>query len=339
MKIANKIKICDVSHRDGSYLNDFRVDAKHTEDIITCVDSAGVDYVEIGHGLGISAGSFNLPAALQDTEYCEIAKTHTKNSKWGTFCIAEKCSTSDVIDVLKYQPNFIKVGVEPDRFKETEHIFDLVASSSTEAILFFMKSYAWSLSNLLKAIDAAMQKGIKKVYIVDSAGTMLGNDVTAMVKMFLNEFPEIEVGFHGHNNLGLAVSNSLAAVESGATHVDCSMLGVGRSGGNCCIEQFIFVLQRLGIITNVNVFKLLDFSTNKLPDIYPLQHILPLDIIFGSSGFHSAFFNKVREAAQKHNIDINKLSYELGRITRVSPSAEELQRAIDVVLDSEWITT
>lgn len=336
MSIHNKINICDVSHRDGSYLNDFRVNARHTEDIVLCVDDAGVDFVEIGHGLGISGGTFNLPAALKDIEYCQIAQQHAKKTKWGTFCIAEKCDESDVLDVLSYKPNFIKVGIEPNRFKESKRIIDIVSDSDTEAILFFMKSYAWSMNEMLDAIDKSINDRINKVYIVDSAGTMLPRDIAFQISTFLNSFPNIEIGFHGHNNLGLAVSNSITAVENGATYIDCSMLGVGRSGGNCCIEQFIFVLQRLGIKTNIDVFKLLEFSTSKLPHIYPMQHVLPLDIIFGSSGFHSAFFSKVREAAEKNNIDINRLSYELGKITRVNPTTEELERAISIVSGVEW---
>lgn len=338
MKTARKIYICDVSHRDGSYLNDFRVNARQTHEMVTCVDSAGVDYIEVGHGLGISAGEFHQPAKLTDDEYCHITTDSIKQAKWGMFCIAEKCAQKDVARILSYNPSFIKIGCEPDRFSHAEKILlQVAASANTQPILFLMKSYAWKLQSMLEAIAVSINSGVKIVYIVDSAGTMLGVEVAQLVNEFLEAFPGIAVGFHGHNNLGLAVSNSITAIENGATHVDCSMLGVGRSGGNCCIEQFVFILQRMNIPTRIDVFKLLKFANYKLPLIYPLQPIAPLDIIFGCSGFHSAFFNKVRAAAEEYNIDVNRLSYELGKITRIEPSVEELKIAVAASLEKEWV--
>ena len=96
--------------------------------------------------------------------------------------------------------------------------------------------------------------GANCVYITDSAGYMLPEDVTVSGRIWpaLSLRPETELGFHGHHNLAMGVANSIAAVAAGANRIDGSMAGLGAGAGNTPLEVFIAVCDRMGIETGVD---------------------------------------------------------------------------------------
>ena len=87
--------------------------------------------------------------------------------------------------------------------------------------------------------------GVRIVYVVDTTGTFLPEDVRRYVEA-IHDASDVTVGYHGHNNLGMAVANTLEAFEAGADFLDGTLMGFGRGAGNCQTECLIAALQRRG---------------------------------------------------------------------------------------------
>lgn len=323
------VEILDCTVRDGAYVKNQQLTAEDTYKLSSLAESAGFDYVEVGHGLGVG-GYRKAPASpISDTEFCAQAARAAKHTKWGTFAIAGICSDEELEAALMTKPEFVRIGMDPGQEQLALPMLKTIAAHGVVPMAFFMKSYAWELPDILRAAEQCVKNHARFLYIVDSAGTMIPEEVTALTQWLLNIDPHVKVGFHGHNNLGLATANSLAAVKAGASIIDCSLMGIGRSAGNCVMEQLLFALMRYHIATNVDVYKVLEFSEIELKKIYPEMEMLKsADIVFGYSGFHSQFAKRVKAAAELHGVLYYQLVVELCKITQSEPSEEDIAMAV-----------
>ncbi len=87
--------------------------------------------------------------------------------------------------------------------------------------------------------------GANCIYCTDSAGYMLPDEVSEKIGLLRAELsPATEIGFHGHHNMGMAIANSLAAIEAGASRIDGSVAGLGAGAGNTPLEVFVAVCMR-----------------------------------------------------------------------------------------------
>ena len=157
--------------------------------------------------------------------------------------------------------------------------------------------------------------GAQTVYITDSAGYMLPDDVKerlTAVRQALD--PKTELGFHGHHNMAMGIANSLAAVECGATRIDAAAAGLGAGAGNTPMEVFIAVCDRMGIETGVDVFKIQDVAEDLVVPI--MDHVIRIDrdsLTLGYAGVYSSFLLFAKRAEKKYGISARELLVELGR--------------------------
>jgi 4-hydroxy-2-oxovalerate/4-hydroxy-2-oxohexanoate aldolase len=157
--------------------------------------------------------------------------------------------------------------------------------------------------------------GAQTVYITDSAGYMLPDDVTQRVSALKAVLkPETEIGFHGHHNLGLGIWNSIAAIEAGASRIDGSVAGLGAGAGNTPLEVFLAVADRLGIQTGVDLFKLMDVAEDVIVPM--MDHIVRVDrdsLTLGFAGVYSTFLLHAKRAAARFGVSARDILVELGR--------------------------
>ena len=158
--------------------------------------------------------------------------------------------------------------------------------------------------------------GGEAVYLVDSAGALLPDNVRANVAALRSELPdEVEIGIHEHNNLSLAVANSVAAIEEGATIVDVTLAGMGAGAGNCQAEPLIAVLDRLGFETGVDLMRMQDIA-----DDFVRTELMPGPIVIdrltgtlGYAGVPAAFLLHAIRAGERFGVDPREIVLELGR--------------------------
>jgi 4-hydroxy-2-oxovalerate aldolase len=157
--------------------------------------------------------------------------------------------------------------------------------------------------------------GAEVVYVTDSAGAMLPDDVTRRVAALRQHLTDdVEIGFHGHHNLALGVANSMAAVEAGATWIDGSTCGLGAGAGNTPTEVFVAVCDRMGIETGVDVMNMADAAEDVVRPILDRPVIVDrAALILGYAGVYSSFLLHAERAADRFGVPTRDLLLEVAR--------------------------
>jgi 4-hydroxy-2-oxovalerate aldolase len=168
------------------------------------------------------------------------------------------------------------------------------------------------------------------VYVVDSAGAMVPDDVRGRVSLLASHL-KIKTGFHAHNNLGLAIGNTLAAIEEGADVVDGSLAGMGAGAGNTPTEVLVAVLDKLGYETGVDLYAVMDAAEDVVrPLMQRPQVIDKAALSLGYAGVYSSFLLHTARAAEKYQLDPRDILIELGK-RKVVGGQEDM--IVDVALE------
>ncbi len=174
--------------------------------------------------------------------------------------------------------------------------------------------------------------GANCVYATDSAGYMLPDDVSARIGALRAALdPATEVGFHGHHNLALGIANSLAAIEAGAGRIDGSVAGLGAGAGNTPLEVFAAVLDRMGVHTGIDVYRLMDAAEDVVVPLMDQPIRVDRDsLVLGYAGVYSSFLLHAKRAADKYGLKSAAILAELGRRKTVGGQEDMIE---DVALD------
>ena len=184
-----------------------------------------------------------------------------------------------------------------------------------------MKSYAVSPQDFQRRLAETVQWGAQTVYVVDSAGGMLPNDVREYVLRLREVVGDAGIGFHGHNNFGLANANTLAALDAGATMIDTTLLGMGRSSGNAQTEVLLVLLEKLGFETGVDLLKAMDAGEQLIrPRMNGGTGVSALEVTMGAAQFHSSFMPRIEKACNTYRIDAKLLITEVSKVDKINPS-------------------
>jgi 4-hydroxy-2-oxovalerate/4-hydroxy-2-oxohexanoate aldolase len=169
--------------------------------------------------------------------------------------------------------------------------------------------------------------GANCIYCTDSAGYMLPDDVSARIKALRATLkPETEIGFHGHHNMAMGIANSLAAIEAGAVRIDGSAAGLGAGAGNTPLEVFNAVATRMGILTGVDVFRLMDVAEDLVVPM--MDHPIRIDrdaLILGYAGVYSSFLLFAKRAGAKYGVSSADILVELGRLKTVGGQEDMIE--------------
>ena len=193
-----------------------------------------------------------------------------------------------------------------------------------------MKAYVSSPEELAAEARMLQEAGVDKITIMDSAGTMFPEEAAAYTRA-LKAAVSIPVGFHGHSNLGLSQANALSAAAAGADEIDCGLLGMARSVGNCATELAAATLEKKGYLKGVDLYKLLDYLEAELiPSMEAYNYhaaVGPVDLMLGLSGCHSNFLPIFRKVAEEEGVSLLRLIADVSAIDRKNPS-EALLREV-----------
>ncbi|WP_440992291.1 hypothetical protein [Haloarchaeobius baliensis] len=295
--------ILDCTLRDGSYPIQFQFSAEDTGRLVKKLSNAGVEKIEVGHGLGLNAQATNGVAAASDRAYIEAATNAAGSADIGVFYIPGIGTLDDVRMAADAGADFIRIGTNVDDWEQMESPITLANDLGLEVCANFMKSYSVDADSLAEAAAAVVEYGADVVYVVDSAGCMLPAEVRTYISTLVEALPDATVGFHCHDNLNLSVANSLAAADAGAGVVDATLQGIGRSAGNTPIEVFATVLQKRGGAASIDQKYLMDLGQNEIDQLAGSKNIDPIDLTAGYARFHTKFLEMVYESAAKYDLD------------------------------------
>ncbi len=317
-------KLMDCTLRDGSYAVDFQFTAKFTASLSKVLDDLGFDYIEVGHGIGIGASDKVRRAAATDIQYARSANSSIKNSQWGMFAIPN-IATPDLVDELfDEEMDFLRVGIDALDLHTGLSFLEKIIKPGRQIFVNFMKSYALTPEELGKRVKLANSIGVDGIYFVDSAGGILPTELQEYSQVFLENKGNSKLGFHGHDNLGLAVSNSLFLAGEGFEIIDCTMQGLGRSSGNATTEKIVALFAKLKFNENYSVIDVLKAGEEHVRPKIPLPGHSGLDTFAGFTLFHTSYMENLIEVSREFLVDPYVLMQEHCKTNLISASVLEL---------------
>lgn len=303
----NSPEIMDVTLRDGSYVIDFQFTAADTALIVAALEQVGFDLIEVGHGIGLGASEAGLGAAAEtDEAYMRATADVLKRARWGMFCIPGVARPEHIDLAADHGMSFIRIGTNVDDVAKGQPFIERARRRGLYVYANFMKSYASTPAEFAERVLAAEGYGAQTVYLVDSAGSMLTEDIRRYVEG-VRARTQVRLGFHGHNNLGMGVANSLTAADLDVAVVDTSLQGFGRGAGNTSTEQFLCALQRRGVEIPMDPIAVMDVGERYILPMIVNRGLSSMDMVSGLAQFHSSYMGVIREFASRYRIDPRRL--------------------------------
>jgi 4-hydroxy-2-oxovalerate aldolase len=331
------IKILDSTLRDGSNAINFQFDRELTQKILSGLEKSGIEWIEMGHGLGLGATKkCGKPAPLSDEEYMDLAKSTLKKANFGFIILKKFGEKKDIKLAAERGARFIRIG---SNITEVNQIEDYIKYAKEKGLIVFialMKAYAvTSMKEYVKILQKLEKWGADIVTLMDSAGTMLPEEIIKYINQGKKNV-NIFLGFHAHNNLQLAIANTITAIKAGADYVDVSIGGLGRSAGNAPTEILAILLEKYGWGKILDYKVLSDLNDNYIfPLIKGQNRFSSVALTFGYAGFHSSFFPIVQKVVREYpSVDYRDLVIKLSIEEKVNVT-EELVRRITKDLSSE----
>ena len=313
---GKKVAVHDMTLRDGMHPKRHQMTIEQMTQIASGLDRAGVPYIEVTHGDGLGGSSVNYGfPAHTDEQYLGAVIPLMKQAKVSALLIPGIGTVDHLMMAKDLGVHTIRVATHCTEADVSEQHIIKARSLNMDTVGFLMMAHMSDAQSLVKQAKLMESYGANCIYITDSAGYMLPDDVTVRldaVRQALN--PETELGFHGHHNLAMGVANSLAAVAAGASRIDAAAAGLGAGAGNTPMEVFIAVCARMGVETGVDVFKIQDVAEDLVVPI--MDHIIRVDrdsLTLGYAGVYSSFLLFAKRAEAKYGVPARDILVELGR--------------------------
>lgn len=313
---GRKVLVHDMCLRDGMHAKREQISVEQMVKVATALDDAGVPLIQVTHGAGMGGNSLQHGFALaSNEEYLKAVCPKMKQAKVSVLLIPGLGTMRELQSAYDCGARSVHVATHCTEADTSPQHIAFARKLGMDTTGFLMMAHLNNPEGLAQQGKLMESYGAQTIYITDSAGYLLPDDVVARVQALKAVLkPETEIGFHGHHNLGLGIWNSIAAIEAGASRIDGSVAGLGAGAGNTPLEAFLAVCERLGIETGVDLFKLMDVAEDVIVPM--MDHIVRVDrdsLTLGFAGVYSTFLLHAKRAAARFGVSARDILVELGR--------------------------
>ena len=313
---GRKVLLHDMCLRDGMHAKREQISVDQMVQVATALDEAGVPLIQVTHGAGLGGNSLQHGFALaSNEEYLKAVCPLMKQAKVSVLLIPGLGTMRELQSAYDCGARSVHVATHCTEADTSPQHIAFARRLGMDTTGFLMMSHLNTPEGLARQGLLMEGYGAQTIYITDSAGHMLPDDVkdrVSALKAVLK--PETEIGFHGHHNLGLGVWNSIAAIEAGASRIDGSVAGLGAGAGNTPLEALLAVCERLGVDTGVDLFRLMDVAEEVIVPM--MDHLVRVDrdsLTLGFAGVYSTFLLHAKRAAARFGVPARDILVELGR--------------------------
>jgi len=313
---GRRVTLHEMCLRDGMHPKRHQITLQQMTSIARALDDAGMPLVEISHGDGLGGGSVNYGFPLHsDEEYLRAVVPLVKRARISALLLPGIGTVDHLQMAHDIGVRTIRVATHCTESDVGEQHVKLARKLGMDTVGFLMMAHMASPERLVKEALQFESYGANCVYVTDSAGYMLPEDVKARVGAVRAALrPHTEVGFHGHHNLAMGVANSIAAIEAGANRIDAACAGLGAGAGNTPMEVLVAVLDRMGVQTGVDVFRIQDVAEDLVVPMMDFPIRIDRDALtLGYAGVYGSFLLFAKRAEKKYGVPAREILVELGR--------------------------
>ncbi len=309
-----KIRIIDSTLRDGMHAVSHQFTPDDMAAIATAQNAAGLDTVEVGQGDGLGGSSFQYGFAVaSDADYMKAVASVLTTTKMAVLLLPGIGTHKDLENAAKCGAKAVRIATHVTEADIAEQHIKIAKSLGMEAVTFLMMAHMAPTEKVVEQAKLFDEYGSDLIYVTDSAGALLPHQAAERVKA-VKAAVSAPVAFHAHNNLGLAIANSLAAVEAGASCVDGCLCGLGAGAGNAQTEVLAAVFDRMGVATGINLYKAMDAAEDVVrPRMHRPQVISKLGLTIGWAGVYGSFMLHATRAGEKYGVDPRDILVEMGK--------------------------
>ncbi|GAA4558509.1 4-hydroxy-2-oxovalerate aldolase [Planotetraspora kaengkrachanensis] len=321
------IRVTDSSLRDGSHAKQHQFTAEHVRSVVAALDDAGVSVIEVTHGDGLGGSSFNYGFSLTpEQELIKAAVATARQAKIAFLMLPGLGIQDDIREAADNGASICRIATHCTEADIAVQHFGLARELGLETVGFLMMAHSRTPEVLARQARIMADAGCQCVYVVDSAGALIMEQTSDRVAALVAELgADAQVGFHGHENLGLGVANSILAVRAGALQIDGSARRFGAGAGNTPVEAFTAVAERLGIRTGIDTIKIMDAAEDVVRPIMDGECLLDrMALTMGYTGVYSSFLKHADRQAKKYGVPGAEILLEAGRRKLVGGQEDQL---------------
>jgi 4-hydroxy 2-oxovalerate aldolase len=329
----NAFRLTDSTLRDGSHALAHQYTEEQVRNVVRGLDLAGVPVIEVSHGDGLGGSSFNYGFSHTDEKrLLRAAVAEATSSRIAILMLPGIGIKEDLVESAEIGVDIARIATHCTEADISEQHIRLAKELGMETVGFLMMAHMISPEELLQQARLMESYGADCVYVVDSAGAMTIDDARSRVAA-LKAGLSCQVGIHAHNNLSLAVANSMAALEEGVDQIDGCTTGLGAGAGNCPTEILVAAFDKSGIETGIDPLAVMEVAEDVVRPLKPAQGVIDRDgLLLGYSGVYGSFLLHAKRAAERFGVDSADILLELGR-RKVVGGQEDM--IIDVAVELE----
>ena len=327
------LRVTDTSLRDGSHHKQHQFTAEEVRSIVEALDDAGVPVLEVAHGDGLGGSSFNYGfSKTPEQELIKIAVDTAKRAKIAFLMLPGVGVKDDILAAQDNGGSICRIATHCTEADTSEQHFGLARERGLETVGFLMMAHSQPPEMLAKQARIMVDSGCQCVYVVDSAGALVMEQVSDRVGALVAEIgDQARVGFHGHENLGLGVANTVIAARAGATQIDGSVRRFGAGAGNTPVEAFVGVADKLGWSTGIDFLKVVDAAEDVVRPAMPEECRLDrMTLMMGYAGVYSSFLKHADRAAARYDVSGAQILLRAGERKLIGGQEDQL---IDIALE------
>lgn len=311
---AAAVRITDTTLRDGSHAVRHQFTPADVTRIAGALDAAGVPVLEVTHGDGLSGSSFNYGfGATADVDLVAAAVAAVRRARIAVLLLPGLGTVEDLRAAHGAGAAIARVATHSTEADVSVQHFAAARKLGMETVGFLMLSHRVTPEALAGQARIMADAGCQCVYVVDSAGALFPDDVTARVQALTAELGgDAQVGFHGHQNLSLGVANSLAAYAAGARQIDGTLCALGAGAGNTPTELLATVLDIQGVPTGVDADAVMAAAEDLRPRLTRLPIADRASIVQGRFGVYNSFLLHAERAAERYGVPAHDILRVVG---------------------------
>lgn len=326
------VRLTDTTLRDGSHAMSHKFTDEHVRDVVRALDDSRVEVIEVTHGDGLGGSSFNYGFSLTpELQLIKAAVDEAKQSKIAVLLLPGLGTIHDLNEAHEVGAKVARIATHCTEADISIQHFQHARKLGMETVGFLMLSHRVTPEELAKQARIMADAGCQCVYVVDSAGALILDDVSDRVSALVAELGnDAQVGFHGHQNMSFGVANSVFAVRAGAKQIDGTLVALGAGAGNSPTEVLAAAFDRLEIKTGVDVQGLMAAAEDIVkPFITRMPVMDRASIMQGYAGVYSSFLIHAERAADRYGVPAYKILEAVGKAGYVGGQEDMI---VDVAL-------